>query len=88
MRSSGVSEDDRRDRCNYAPGSQVMNTTYDFVGDVGPLASNSITGARKPTINVFYRLSTQHADLELMVRIGERHRTSGTTLPGIESKSL
>ena len=30
MRANGVSEDDRRDRGNYAPGSQVMTTLRDW----------------------------------------------------------
>ena len=50
MRANGVSEDDRRDRGNYAPGSQVMNSTYDYATGLGPLASNSLLGAQIPTI--------------------------------------
>ena len=50
MRANGVSEDDRRDRGNYAPGSQVMNSTYDYVTGLGPLASNSLPGACQPTV--------------------------------------
>ena len=50
MRANGVSEDDRRDRGNYAPGSQVMNSTYDYATGLGPLASNSLPGAQVPTI--------------------------------------
>ena len=34
MRSLGSSEDDRRDRGNYAPGSQVMNNTYDYASGI------------------------------------------------------
>ena len=35
MRSLGASEDDRRDRGNYAPNSQVMNSTYDYGAGIG-----------------------------------------------------
>ena len=47
MRAQGASEDDRRDRGNYAPGSQVMNQTYDYATGLGPLASNSLEGGHR-----------------------------------------
>ena len=47
MRAQGASEDDRRDRGNYAPGSQVMNQTYDYATGMGPLASNSLVGGHR-----------------------------------------
>jgi hypothetical protein len=50
MRAAGVSEDDRRDRSGHAPGSEVMNTTYDHVMGIGPLAANSLPGARRPGV--------------------------------------
>ena len=56
MRSLGASEDDRRDRGNYAPNSQVMNLTYDYSAGIGPLASNSLVGGYKPTIKDVRRL--------------------------------
>ena len=56
MRSLGASEDDRRDRGNYAPNSQVMNITYDYGTGLGPLASNSLIGGHKPTIEDVKRL--------------------------------
>ena len=56
MRANGVSEDDRRDRGNYAPGSQVMNNTYDYVTGLGPLASNSLPGACQPTVTDLQRI--------------------------------
>jgi hypothetical protein len=56
MRSLGSTEDDRRDRGNYAPGSQVMNATYDYATGLGPLAANSIVGGRKPTVTDVKRL--------------------------------
>jgi hypothetical protein len=56
MRSQGATEDDRRDRGNYAPGSQVMNSTYDYAIGLGPLASNSLTGGHKPTLEDVRRL--------------------------------
>ena len=56
MRSQGVSEDDRRDRGNYAPNSQVMNTTYDYAVGLGPLASNSLEGGHEPTLADVKRL--------------------------------
>ena len=46
MSALGASEDDRRDRGNYAPNSQVMNTTYDYATGLGPLAANSLVGGR------------------------------------------
>jgi hypothetical protein len=56
MRAAGATEDDRRDRGNYAPGSQVMNTTYDYATGLGPLASNSLPGGYRPTIEDVRRL--------------------------------
>ena len=56
MRALGASEDDRRDRGNYAPGSQVMNSTYDYADGLGPSAANSLTGGYKPTIGDVKRL--------------------------------
>ena len=57
MRANGVvSEDDRRDRGNYAPGSQVMNDTYDYAVGLGPLASNDLPGAVQPTITDLQRI--------------------------------
>ena len=56
MRALGASEDDRRDRENYAPGSQVMNNTYDYATGLGPLASNSLVGGYKPTLRDVKRL--------------------------------
>ena len=56
MRANGASEDDRRDRGNYAPGSQVMNTTYDYATGLGPLASNSLPNTRQPTLADLQRL--------------------------------
>ena len=56
MRALGTSEDDRRDRGNYAPNSQVMNTTYDYATGLGPLAANSLEGGRRPEINDVMRL--------------------------------
>ena len=56
MRSLGASEDDRRDRGNYAPKSQVMNLTYDYCAGIGPLASNSLVGGHKPTVEDVRRL--------------------------------
>ena len=56
MRSLGSTEDDRRDRGNYAPGSQVMNTTYDYATGLGPLAANSIVGGYKPSVTDVRRL--------------------------------
>lgn len=50
MRAAGASEDDRRDRSGHAPGSEVMNTTYDYVMGIGPLAANSLPGARRPGV--------------------------------------
>ena len=56
MRAQGVTEDDRRDRGNYAAGSQVMNMTYDYATGMGPLASNNLEGGREPTITDVKRL--------------------------------
>jgi hypothetical protein len=56
MRALGASEDDRRDRGNYAPRSQVMNSTYDYADGLGPSAANSLTGGYKPTISDVKRL--------------------------------
>ena len=50
------SHSDRRDRGNYAPGSQVMNNTYDYASGMGPLAANSLTGGYKPELSDLKRL--------------------------------
>ena len=50
MRAQGVTEDDRRDRGNYAAVSQVMNTTYDYATELRPLASNGLEGGHEPTL--------------------------------------
>ena len=47
MRAQGSTEEDRRDRGNYAAGSQVMNNTYDYATGLGPLASNSLEGGHR-----------------------------------------
>ena len=47
MRAQGASEDDRRDRGNYAVGSTVMNSVYDYATGLGPLASNSLEGGHR-----------------------------------------
>ena len=65
MRSLGASEDDRRDRGNYAPNSQVMNVTYDYCAGIGPLASNSLVGGRKPTVEDVRRLIPPARRVEL-----------------------
>lgn len=52
----GASEDDRRDRGNYAPDSQVLNTTYDYATGRGPFASNSLPGGYQPTVTDLRRI--------------------------------
>ena len=56
MRALGTSGDDRRDRGNYAPNSQVMNTTYDYATGLGPLAANSLTGGHRPELSDVMKL--------------------------------
>lgn len=56
MRALGTTESDRRDRGNYSDGSQVMNMTYDYATGLGPLASNSLTGGYRPTVEDVRRL--------------------------------
>jgi hypothetical protein len=57
MRALGASEDDRRERGNFALGSTVMNSTYDYaVTGLGPSASNSLEGGHKPTLNELRRM--------------------------------
>ena len=51
MRALGVSDNDMKSRGNYAPGSTVMSTTYDFsAAGHGPLSSNSLLGGDRPDI--------------------------------------
>jgi hypothetical protein len=50
MRAQGVTEDDRRDRWNYAAGSQVINKTYDYATGLGPLASSNFEEGHEPTL--------------------------------------
>jgi hypothetical protein len=47
MRAQGATEDDRRDRGNYAAGSTVMNSVYDYATGLRPLASNSLEGGHR-----------------------------------------
>lgn len=56
MHAAGATEDDRRDRGNYAPGSQVMNLTYDYASGLGPLAANSLTGGHRLNVQDVRRL--------------------------------
>jgi hypothetical protein len=56
MRALGASEDDRRDRGNYAPGSQIMNSTYDYADGLGPSAASGLVGGYKPTLKDVKRL--------------------------------
>ena len=83
MRASGATEDDRRDRGNYAPGSQVMNQTYDYATGLGPLAANSLPGGYQPSIADVQRLLPAKRgsvapvqDVMPMVYAGEGHRSS------------
>jgi hypothetical protein len=48
MRALGASEYDRRNRGNWAPGSQVMNDTYDYGHGLVPLAAESLPGGYLP----------------------------------------
>ena len=50
MRALGASKDDRHDRGNWAFGSQVMNDTYDYGVELGPLATESLTGGYLPSV--------------------------------------
>ena len=56
MGATGATEEDRRDRGNYAVGSQVMNQTYDYAVGLGPLASNSLPGGRRLGLRDIKRL--------------------------------
>ena len=56
MRALGASEDDRRDRGNWAPGSQVMNDTYDYGHGLGPLAAESLPGGYLPSVTDIQRI--------------------------------
>jgi integrase len=62
MRSQGATEDDRRDRGNYAAGSQVMNTIYAYATGFGPLASNNLEGGREPSLTDVKRRAVGHCD--------------------------
>ena len=56
MGAQGMSVDDRLDRGNYAPNSQVMSLVYDQSMDLGPLGSNSSEGGHKPDVTDVMRL--------------------------------
>jgi hypothetical protein len=56
MLGAGATEEDRRDRGNYSAGSQVINQTYDDAVGLGPLASNSLPGARRLGVRDVKRL--------------------------------
>jgi hypothetical protein len=56
MRALGATEDDRHDRGNWAPGSQVMNDTYDYGLGLGPLAAESLIGGYLPSVNDIQRI--------------------------------
>ena len=55
MRGLGASADDRRDRGNYADGSTVFDTIYDYsTVALGPLACNvnlGTGGTVKPVVS-------------------------------------
>jgi hypothetical protein len=42
MRALVASEDDRRDRGSCAPGSQIMNSMYDYADSLGPSAASGL----------------------------------------------
>ena len=56
MRAQGATEDDRRDRGNYAAGSTVMNNVYDYATGLGPRASNSLEGGHRLDKNDLQRM--------------------------------
>lgn len=56
MRAQGTSVDDRLDRGNYAPNSQVMSLVYDQSMGLGPLGSNSLEGGHRPDVTDVKRL--------------------------------
>jgi hypothetical protein len=56
MRATGASEDDRRDRGGYAPDSQIMHETYDYVSGLGALAASGLPQARVPDATDVRRL--------------------------------
>ena len=62
MRALGASEDDRRDRGKWAPGSQVMNNTYNYGIGLEPLAADSLPGGYWPSVT----------DIRLDVKPGKR----------------
>ena len=49
MRALGASEDDRRDRGNYAATSTVMAESYEYATGPGPLACMALVGGYLPT---------------------------------------
>lgn len=52
MSAKGVPKDQALDRGNYAAGSVIMNTTYDYnASGLGPLAANSLSGGRGPGLD-------------------------------------
>ncbi len=80
LRAIGAPEDDRRDLGNYARGSQVMHSTYDYETGLGPFASYSLPVRKSlPSRinNASYRYHIQHP-LPM-------HRAPGTPFPPIDA---
>jgi hypothetical protein len=50
IRGLGASGDDRRDRGNNVPGSQVMNSTHVYADGLGPSLTSSLLGGYRSTL--------------------------------------
>jgi hypothetical protein len=93
MRALGACEDDRRDRGNWAPGSQVMNDTYDYGHGLGPLAAESLTGGYLPSVTDVQRIlpvlrgQRWQSDAASLVRPGEGHLDSRPAEPSSNQDS-
>ena len=89
MRALGASEDDRRDRGNYAASSTVMAESYEYATGPGPLACMALEGGYLPTTDHLRRFlppNRQGVQREALDDMGEGLSVSRSSLPHLEGE--
>ena len=89
MRALGASEDDRRDRGNYAATSTVMAESYEYATGPGPLACMAFVGGYLPTTEHLRRFlppSRHEVQTEALDKLGEGLSVSRSSPPHLEGE--
>ena len=87
MRALGASEDDRRDRGNYAASSTVMAESYEYAIGPGPLACEALEGGYLPTMDHLRRFlppTLHEVQREALDNVGEGLSVSRSSPPDLE----